>query len=281
MDIELVVENHIINKGKIDITENLNYQCQFSRWSEHSVVYKVSKKFCKGFWIVKVIYLPKTDKLKQYEYIEDVRKKAKLISSLHCREMIWIRKIKKKKMKMLLYMNAIEGQSLADCLKNKGRFSENEVIKIGIQLCNILQKFHTHKPRIIYRDMKPSNILINTKERIFLIDFETIWIQGRNGIFDKQAVGTKGYAPFEQYIEGMEFSATTDIYALGITLMELLTNERPWEQNSVREWIERWHGCISDRLLLIIKGCTEELMHNRYQSCTEVRKKLQETKKVP
>ena len=72
----------------------------------------------------------------------------------------------------------------------------------------------------------------------------------------------------------MELEATTDIYALGITLMELLTNERPWSQQSVRMWIKKWSEHVSYEVLCVIKGCTEESMQKRYQSCMEVKKAL-------
>ncbi len=235
------MENHIINK-----------------------YYKIPKKFGRGYWFIKVI--PKRDL--------NIQINIQVLKSIRCKEMIVPKKIEIQEDHILLYTDYIEATALSELLKVQGRFSEREVAKIGIQLCDILLKLHNHNPRIIYRDMKPENILMNQRGKIFLIDFDTIWIDMISDKSNQECVGTKGYAPFEQYIQGMKLDVVTDIYALGVTFMELLTNERPWEQSSMEIWIRKWESSILPELLELIRCCTQELMQKRYQSCNKVKEIL-------
>lgn len=195
-----------------------------------------------------------------------------LLEQLQCvrdfKGIVPIRKMEKQGNHLLIYMDYIEHVPFENC-------SEKEVIQIGIQLCDILHQFHSHNPRMIYRDMKPKNLLQDKKGNIFLIDFDTIWVANRNRDLDRKPIGTKGYAPFEQYIEGMQLEPSTDIYAIGITLMELLTNERPY--NDIEQWIAKWSDTISEELLHIIKKCTAWHMQSRYQTCIELKNTLKNT----
>lgn len=113
----------------------------------------------------------------------------------------------------------IEGKNLSELIKENKTFSKKEILNISIQLCNILKILH--KKHIIHRDIKPSNIIIKPDNTVVLIDFDASRFSDTTKNNDTVIIGTKGYAPPEQY----GFAQTderTDIYALGITLKELL-----------------------------------------------------------
>ena len=124
-----------------------------------------------------------------------------------------------------LVMEFIEGDNLEIKLQQRrSPFLEEEVIAWSIALCDVLDYLHTHEPEpIIFRDVKPANVMITRRNQIRLVDFgiaKTFQV-GTKGTM----IGTEGYSPPEQY-RG-EATPAVDIYAMGATLHHLLTNQDP------------------------------------------------------
>jgi hypothetical protein len=103
---------------------------------------------------------------------------------------------------------------------------EQQVIGYGIQLCRVLHYLHSLQPPVIYRDLKPPNIMITPEGVVKLIDFGVARTYKKRKAKDTIAMGSAGYAPPEQYGKG-QTDARSDIYALGATLLHLLTNQPP------------------------------------------------------
>jgi eukaryotic-like serine/threonine-protein kinase len=127
-----------------------------------------------------------------------------------------------------LVMDFIEGDTLEEHLsKSRGRYLPVEkVLDIGIQLCMVLGYLHTRQPPIIFRDLKPANILLTSSGRIYLIDFGIARNFKPGQSRDTVAFGSPGYAPPEQYGKA-QTTPRADIYALGATLHQLLTGDDP------------------------------------------------------
>lgn len=124
-----------------------------------------------------------------------------------------------------LVMEFVEGDNLEIKLQQRrAPFQEEEVIGWAIALCDVLDYLHTHEPEpIIFRDIKPANVMITRRNQIRLVDFgiaKTFQV-GSKGTM----IGTEGYSPPEQY-RG-EATEAVDVYALGATLHHLLTNQDP------------------------------------------------------
>ena len=119
----------------------------------------------------------------------------------------------------------IEGKDLEALLsESPGFFPEAQVVQWALELCDVLGFLHDHKPEpIIFRDMKPSNIMINNYGHVMLIDFgiAKTFQTGQKGTM----IGTEGYSPPEQY-KG-EASPLSDVFALGATMHHLLTRRDP------------------------------------------------------
>lgn len=124
-----------------------------------------------------------------------------------------------------LVMEFIEGRDLEAVLRETDDFlSEEQIVNWAVELCDVLQYLHNHKPQpVIFRDVKPSNIMVDNHGTIRLIDFgiARVFQPGQKGTM----IGTDGYAPPEQY-RG-EASPAGDMYALGATLHHLLTRRDP------------------------------------------------------
>ena len=124
-----------------------------------------------------------------------------------------------------LVLEYINGKDLEAIINStRGFLNEEQVLQWMVELCDVLAYLHGHKPEpIIFRDIKPSNIMINQDNHVMLIDFgiAKIFNEGQKGTM----IGTEGYSPPEQY-RG-EASQQADIYALGATIHHLLTRRDP------------------------------------------------------
>jgi len=123
-----------------------------------------------------------------------------------------------------LVMEYVEGRNLEEELAVRGEpLPEGLVIDIARQLCDVLAYLHGLVPPIIYRDMKPSNVMLNSNGRVVLVDFgiARLFKAARKGTM----IGTLGFAPPEQY-QGL-VDPRSDIYSLGATLHYVLTGRDP------------------------------------------------------
>jgi len=125
-------------------------------------------------------------------------------------------------------MDFIDGQTLAEILwQTSGqKLTVEEVLFIAEQLCSVLGYLHARQPSIIFRDMKPANVMMTlNKDHLYLIDFGIARFFKPGQLRDTLAFGTAGYAPPEQY--GGQTTERSDIYSLGATLHQLLTGLDP------------------------------------------------------
>ena len=126
-----------------------------------------------------------------------------------------------------LVMEFVAGQTLEDRLHDANApLLEQQVVAYGIQLCRVLHYLHTRQPPIVYRDLKPSNIMLTPEGVLKLIDFGVARTHKPGKSKDTVAMGSAGYAPPEQYGKG-QTDARSDVYALGATLLHLLANLPP------------------------------------------------------
>src|SRR6266508_4697782 len=126
-----------------------------------------------------------------------------------------------------MVMEFVPGQTLEDRMREANApLLEQQVVSYGIQITRVLHYLHTRQPPIIYRDLKPSNIMLTPDGVLKLIDFGVARTYKVRKSKDTVAMGSAGYAPPEQYGKG-QTDARSDVYALGATLLHLLTNMPP------------------------------------------------------
>ncbi len=127
-----------------------------------------------------------------------------------------------------LVMDYIEGETLAQRLqRSPGGLPPEEVVGWALQLCEVLEYLHSRNPPVIFRDLKPSNIMLTPEGQVKLIDFGVARLFDPGKRTDTLKMGTAGYAPPEQYAGQGQTTPRSDIYALGVTLHELLTGDDP------------------------------------------------------
>ena len=162
----------------------------------------------------------------------------------------------------LIVMDYIEGNPLSKAIKNSGAQNQDDVIEWSKQLCDVLGYLHSRKPPIIYRDMKPSNVM--------LIDFGTAREFKSTSVADTTCLGTQGYAAPEQFGGHGQTDARTDIYCLGATMYHLITGHNPALPPYEMYPIRQWNPMLSSGLEEIILKCTQKNPDDRYQSCAEL-----------
>ena len=172
----------------------------------------------------------------------------------------------------IIVMDYIEGRSLQSVLKHGGAQNQEQVVEWGKQLCDVLGYLHSREPAIIYRDMKPANVMLKPSGEVTLIDFGTAReFKNRAMVEDTTCLGTRGYAAPEQFGGRGQTDARTDIYCLGATLYHLLTGhspaEPPYEIKPLSYWDPNYAGSGLEQ---VINKCCQQDPAARYQSCAEL-----------
>jgi outer membrane protein assembly factor BamB/tRNA A-37 threonylcarbamoyl transferase component Bud32 len=174
-----------------------------------------------------------------------------------------------------LVMELIDGEDLEDFIAElvPGEFlDEDQVVDWALQICDVLSYLHNHQPQpIIFRDLKPGNIMLEGQSRIRLIDFgiAKVFQSGQKGTM----IGTEGYSPPEQYRGNAE--PRGDIYALGATLHHLLTMQDPRLEPpfSFQERpITAANSDVNPQLEAVIMQSLEYDADKRYSSVEEFKK---------
>jgi len=174
-----------------------------------------------------------------------------------------------------LVQEYVDGKDLEAILtETEGFFPETQVVRWAIQVCEVLSYLHSHDPQpIVFRDIKPSNIMLDGHGRIRLVDFgiAKVFQSGQKGTM----IGTEGYTPPEQYRGTAE--PRVDIYALGATMHHLLSKQDPRMEApfSFHERpIHKTNPTVSRELTEIINRALEYDVNKRYGSTEEMQRAM-------
>ena len=172
-----------------------------------------------------------------------------------------------------LVMEYIDGNTLEDLLEdNGGPFSERRVLGWARQLCDVLEYLHSQQPPVIFRDMKPGNIMLMRNGRIKLIDFGIARLFRASGSHDTQLLGTPGFAPPEQYGTA-QTDERSDIYSLAMTLFQLMTNMMPDKGFGLPD-IRSINPHISPQVARALQKATALKPEDRYDNIAVFRRAL-------
>ena len=250
--------------------------------------YKVLDQIGKGG--MSVVYLARDEKLNQSCAIKEVRKdgvknfeivkqglvaETDILKRLKHPSLPEIKDIIDTNDSFVIVMELIDGKSMDKVLEEYGPLPEDYVFEWAKQICAVFQYLHTRTPPIIYRDMKPSNIMLKPDGSICIIDFGTAREFKEKNIKDTTTLGTVGYAAPEQYGGSgqRQSDARTDIYTLGATLYHLVTGYSP--NPSAPPYygmvpIRQINPNLSPALEEIILKCCQQKPEDRYQDCMEL-----------
>ncbi len=178
-----------------------------------------------------------------------------------------------------LVMDFIEGRTLEDYLeKANGRpLPLDQVVEWAEQICDVLSYLHNHQPPIIFRDLKPSNVMISESGHIYLIDFGIARMFKPGQSHDTIALGSPGFAAPEQYGKAQS-SPRSDIYSLGALLHCLLTGVDPSEQPFFFKPASQLNPAVPLNLEQLLQQMLEMDAQKRPASAQDVLKVLRQTR---
>jgi len=178
--------------------------------------------------------------------------------------------------KHYLVMDYIDGQTLDELIEARTEpFSEAQVNTWALQLCDVLQYLHTLPQPVIFRDLKPGNVMITKDGQAKLIDFgiARLFKPGKNR--DTASFGTAGYSPPEQYGRG-QTDARSDVYSLGATLHQMITLRDPQDEPFRFQNPKITNQLISNRFDHAIMKAVQQDPENRWQSAHDFSQAIQE-----
>ncbi len=176
--------------------------------------------------------------------------------------------------KQYLVMEYVDGETLEERLQAASGFlDESEVLEWALQICEVLTYLHKQKPPVVFRDLKPGNVMVDRRGRVKLIDFgiARLFKPGKAG--DTQAMGTPGYAAPEQYGKG-QTDARSDVFSLGVTLHQLLTGHDPADTPFSLPPARKINSSISASMAAAIDKATQNDPAARFQTVEEMQRAL-------
>ncbi len=241
---------NVVGKGGMSVV----YLAMNERANKQWAIKEVRKDGMQSFEVVKQNLVAETDLLKKLNHPH----LPSIIDVIDCDDTF------------LIVMDYIEGNPLSKALETSGAQNQDDVIEWAKQLCDVLGYLHSRKPPIIYRDMKPSNVMLKPDGNVMLIDFGTAREFKSSSVADTTCLGTQGYAAPEQFGGHGQTDARTDIYCLGATMYHLVTGHNPATPPYEMYPIRQWNPMLSSGLEEIILKCTQRNPEDRYQSCAEL-----------
>lgn len=241
---------NVVGKGGMSVV----YLAMNERANKQWAIKEVRKDGMQSFEVVKQNLVAETDLLKKLNHPH----LPSIIDVIDCDDTF------------LIVMDYIEGNPLSKALETSGAQNQDDVIEWAKQLCDVLGYLHSRKPPIIYRDMKPSNVMLKPDGNVMLIDFGTAREFKSTSVADTTCLGTQGYAAPEQFGGHGQTDARTDIYCLGATMYHLVTGHNPATPPYEMYPIRQWNPMLSSGLEEIILKCTQRNPEDRYQSCAEL-----------
>lgn len=229
-----------------------------------SNVYKVEDNKLGKFWCLKEVVKAEAGRNK-IEY-RSILREADIMKRLNHSSIVRIVSIEEDEDSVFIVMDWVEGSSLSSIIQKKGIIPQEMAIKWSKQICGVLIYLHNLKNPIIYRDLKPDNIMIQRDDRnIKILDFGISEVLTSDNLVIREAVGTRGYAPREQTIVGTKYDLRSDIYSLGKTLYTMLSGLDPRLVEDLPD-VRVVNPSVSIGVDVIIKKCVEEDPRERYDS---------------
>lgn len=213
--------------------------------------------------------LPASDPAEQKQALSLFEQEAALLASLHHTHIVTLIDYFVERGNAFLVMELCSGGDLSDL---KMPITEMQALDLGIQVAKALSVLH--QQNIIYKDLKPANVLLRDNGQAVLADFGISRVFNPTKARDTQRFVSKGYAPPEQYAEGIQTLPSADIYAFGATLYHLLTGTAP--ENWIREYfvefprLKQLRPDLTKDLAVVLEKCVEGKKTSRFQNGHEL-----------
>jgi serine/threonine protein kinase len=242
-------------------------------------VYLVEDRQLYGkYWALKELLERFSDEIERAEAIAQFRHEVQILVTLRHPNLPQVVDAFEAGGRQYLVMEYIEGQTLKQVLDGAPgkRLPEEHVLSWAAQICDVLDYLHHHDPPVIFRDLKPDNVMITSQGQVKLIDFGVARLFDPAKGTDTLKMGTAGYAPPEQYAGQGQTTPCSDVYALGATLHELLTGDSPTAHPFVFTSARRLNRQVSARTSRAVTKALQMDPTERFPSISSMRAVLLE-----
>jgi serine/threonine-protein kinase len=226
----------------------------------------------------------------QYSRDEEIRarflREARAIAKLSHPNVVQIYDLRSDEEKLSLILEFVEGQSLRRLLKERGPFPPHVAVTMAANIAAGLED--AHAAGIIHRDLKPENVMVSGSAEVKITDFGLVTLRDQPTLTQEgMLVGTPSYMAPEQ-VEGSELTPATDIFALGLILLEMLTGRRLFERSTLQATLQAVQNykqlqaedlgeAVPAGLLPVIAQMLERAPAKRFRKAAEVREALVQT----
>ena len=225
------------------------------------------------------LHLNRLVAIKEMEQIREIRREMELLKALKHPGLPDIYDYFEEDRHGFLVMEYVEGVTLKEYLEQQGKPELTQAIVWMKELLDILVYLHEQHPAVVYRDLKPANLIIQEEGHLKLIDLGGAFFRCHNQSEERVSIGTPGYSAPEQW-NGIQADVSCDIFSFGAVAHELLTGVNPLKPPYERRPVRRYDRRIPVSYEQMIQKCTREHPKERYASMREVLKALEDCETI-
>jgi serine/threonine protein kinase len=229
-------------------------------------------------WALKEMCLKYAPSFFQEQAINQFKREVQILATLNHPNLPPISHFFQHEENYFLVMEYVEGKNLAQIIEERGgAVKEHEAVSWALQITDVLDYLHNQPQPIIYRDLKPSNIMLTPRGQIKLIDFGIARFFDPCKVTDTFKMGSVGFSPPEQYRGKGSTDARSDVYSLGATMHFMLTNRDPQDEAPFSFPPPRTlNPALSPKIDKIVVKALEYKKEKRFASAVEMKKALEE-----
>ena len=225
------------------------------------------------------LHLNRLVAIKEMEQIREIRREMELLKALKHPGLPDIYDYFEEDRHGFLVMEYVEGVTLKEYLEQQGKPELTQAIVWMKELLDIFVYLHEQHPAVVYRDLKPANLIIQEEGHLKLIDLGGAFFRCHNQSEERVSIGTPGYSAPEQW-NGIQADVSCDIFSFGAVAHELLTGVNPLKPPYERRPVRRYDRRIPVSYEQMIQKCTREHPKERYASMREVLKALEDCETI-
>ena len=219
------------------------------------------------------LHLNRLVAIKKMEHIREIRREMELLRALKHPGLPDIYDYFEEDANGFLVMEYVEGVTLKEYLEQHGKPEFTQAVSWMAEILDILGYLHEQHPAVVYRDLKPANLIIQEDGHLKLIDLGGAFFRCHNQNEERVSIGTPGYSAPEQW-NGMQADVACDIFSFGAVAHELLTGVNPLKPPYERRPVRQYDRRIPVSYEQMIEKCVKEHPKDRYASMQEVQKAL-------
>ena len=225
------------------------------------------------------LHLNRLVAIKKMEQIREIRREMELLKALKHPGLPDIYDYFEEDAHGFLVMEYVEGVTLKEYLEQQGKPELTQAVSWMAEILDILGYLHEQHPAVVYRDLKPANVIIQENGHLKLIDLGGAFFRCHNQSEYRVSVGTPGYSAPELW-NGIHADVACDIFSFGAVSHELLTGVNPLKPPYDRRPVRQYDRRIPVALEYMVRKCTRENMKERYASVQEVQKAMEDYRTI-